>query len=90
MNNTAAGDGGVMYTNASSHMISGSIFSRNSAGGDGGATFIRMANSQARVEKSMFSHNNVTDQGRAYYVSSSALMIHGTNFMEIPTTLVGL
>ena len=81
INNTAAGDGGVMYTYyyPTIYSIYGSTFSQNTAGDDGGVLFVGRADSEVRVHNSIFTDNNAVDQGGIIAIVASSVMINRTN-----------
>ena len=80
-NNSAAGDGGVMYTYyyPTIYNIYRSTFSQNKAGDDGGVLFVGRADSEVRVHNSIFTENTAMDQGGIIAVVASTVMVNRTN-----------
>ena len=92
VNNTAAIDGGVIYTYIypSNYSISGSQFSYNSAGNDGGVMYIASANSFVSIDGSIFDHNRAVNRGGVTAIIDSSMEMNGTNTFNNTAQLGGV
>ena len=65
INNSAALDGGVLYTyiHASDYIIRRSQFSENMAGDDGGVMLIGRLNCYVSIDETIFNFNSAADRG---------------------------
>ena len=92
VNNSAAGDGGVLYTYfyPTIYDIYGSTFSQNTAGDDGGVIFVGRADSEVRVQDSIFMENDAADRGGIASIVTSTLTMSTTNLMGNTATFGGI
>ena len=92
INNSAGGDGGVMYTYyyPTIYSIYGSTFSQNTAGDDGGVLFVGRADSEVRIYNSLFTDNNAIDRGGIITIVAGTVMINRTNLLGNTATSGGI
>ena len=74
-NNSAADDGGVLFTNSypSTYDIQESTFDQNTAGSDGGVIFVGRANSRLSISTCVLTNNYATDRGGVIAIIATTL-----------------